>query len=620
MMRLSFWICAAGKQLGVVNGDANKRRHATGSTSASTTSTEPSAAGGWTGGTAARLPFYYWSLDSIVKEAFTALREGVSSTSTADNSFDIEAAATDFSALDLAFHNRPANQFGPCSFQNTTFDTCVSSEVLRLCRGGKTGRDAEAGVGNHQATGGSGSSATTGVVSPASNTPRDSEQHAHCGPKDKEIKLVCSAAESALAQREKERVHQEGSIMFRNAKCEKKWVQDEQGLPTVQTQCMYEVYEEIDSWMAKQTTNKSEGGPDASISAPKPKDETTSKNGRPHRARSFASPEIEERRRLAREKEAAKKEQKHTCSAVPVEFFKHVPKCFDWSISGSAWEEFGERDLAYLYARSGRARSVLEFGGGSGSVSVVIQEGMKQWNQDLVDGKMKDFSSTSSSSTGGTSKTRKNNDHLDQSTWEDGIGILRKEFGVLPRGSTNEYRYSSEFSAPPNWYLPPSHRSIDIRNHVVIQPNAATFGVEDVYEGLEGLMENVEYGALAENRRLCKNHYQIVDHSLNPNESEVWLLRGMLTEPFDFVMADCEGCLVDEFRKNPKLFDYVKTIVVERDDTLEGAYSATGVAVAHNRTGPYNLLFSHLNMRRKHVRLGCGGTCDVEAWERELPA
>ena len=50
-------------------------------------------------------------------------------------------------------------------------------------------------------------------------------------------------------------------------------------------------------------------------------------------------------------------------------------------------------------------------------------------------------------------------------------------------------------------------------------------------------MEDVEWDALAENARLCKSQYQIIDHSLNRVESEVWLLRGMLTEPFDFIMA-----------------------------------------------------------------------------------
>ena len=35
----------------------------------------------------------------------------------------------------------------------------------------------------------------------------------------------------------------------------------------------------------------------------------------------------------------------------------------------------------------------------------------------------------------------------------------------------------------------------------------------------------------------------------------------------------CEGCLVDEYNKNPSLFEHVKMIQVERDDVAKKDYS-----------------------------------------------
>lgn len=90
----------------------------------------------------------------------------------------------------------------------------------------------------------------------------------------------------------------------------------------------------------------------------------------------------------------------------------------------------------------------------------------------------------------------------------------------------------------------------------------------------------------------------------------------MLSRPVDTVIADCEGCLNTEFRKNWELFYNVRVIIAERDDVLLMAHKVTGRAEAHNVTGPYNLLFDFLGMRRVAVTLGCNGACDVEAWER----
>eukprot|EP00392_Amoebophrya_sp_AT5.2_P014608 g14769.t1 len=359
--------------------------------------------------------------------------------------------------------------------------------------------------------------------------------------------VVCSREESDRAE---QTLFENDREQFRNAKCTKHWTKDrETGEPAQEIRCVYDVYSNDTEWTPEKSaaTIVDENG--AIISSVKG-------------SRMQAM--------LAQD---------------------HVPKCFDWAISGSGWEEVGERQLAWEFASTGRARSILEFGGGTG------QRGGE---------------------TTPSFPARKKFGTVLRVPEVGGNDTAAVEINAQP-ATRSDVVYHSQYSVPARFYqTPPEYRSeIDLRNHIVVQPNAKNLGRAHDYEGLEDLMSGVEAEALAKNRELCDAHYQIVDHSLSPTESEIWILRGMLTEPIDFVMADCEGCLLDEFRKNPKLFDYVKTIVVERDDTLEMAFAATGKAVAHNKTGPYNMLFSHLGMQRTRVSgFGCAGACDVEAWEK----
>ena len=87
-------------------------------------------------------------------------------------------------------------------------------------------------------------------------------------------------------------------------------------------------------------------------------------------------------------------------------------------------------------------------------------------------------------------------------------------------------------------------------NHVVIQPKEGGF-----YGGLEQLKKN---------RETCKLKFQIIDRFLERGD-EAFVLK-LVTKPFDTIIADCEDCLYNEYKKNPKLFENVKQIQVERDD------------------------------------------------------
>ena len=94
-------------------------------------------------------------------------------------------------------------------------------------------------------------------------------------------------------------------------------------------------------------------------------------------------------------------------------------------------------------------------------------------------------------------------------------------------------------------------------DHVVIQPGddkKAMFG------GLAMLQRNAKQ---------CNLKCRIVDRYLRHGDG-AWL-RGMVSKPFDTIVADCEGCLVGEYDKNPDLFEHVTQIQVERDD--RGKYS-----------------------------------------------
>lgn len=124
---------------------------------------------------------------------------------------------------------------------------------------------------------------------------------------------------------------------------------------------------------------------------------------------------------------------------------------------------------------------------------------------------------------------------------------------------------------------------IDPTNHVVIQPdedNDAMFG---------GLAQ------LRRNAKKCNLKCQIVGRFLQHGDGV--RLRGMVSKPFDTIVADCEGCLVNEYKKNPDLFEHVTQIQVERDDG-----------------GKYNIL--GMRMVEPGKTLGCGGDCDTEVWVR----
>ena len=158
--------------------------------------------------------------------------------------------------------------------------------------------------------------------------------------------------------------------------------------------------------------------------------------------------------------------------------------------------EWGERDVAFKYTKPDA--SVLEFGGGSGSVSAVIQ-----------------------------------------------------------------------------------NRLTTTSNHVVIQP-----ADDGMYGGLTQLHKN---------KANCQLNYHIIDHILERGEN----IRDLVTKPFDTIVADCEGCLVGEYEKNPNLFSSVTQIQVERDDngTYDPLLATLGLTLVY--TGPHT------------------GSLNVEVWEKK---
>jgi hypothetical protein len=175
-----------------------------------------------------------------------------------------------------------------------------------------------------------------------------------------------------------------------------------------------------------------------------------------------------------------------------------MPACY----VGGGESEWGERAVARKW--TGAVRSVLEFGGGAGSVSTVVQ------------------------------------------------GLLKTP-----------------------------------TNHVVIQPaDGGMFG---------GLAQ------LRRNRAACGLHFRIIDHVLEAGEADAVL--SLVSEPFDCIVADCEGCLNDEYAKNPRLFEHVAMVQVERDD---GGDKYTG------------LLRDTLGLVRVEVGSGCNGRCTTEVWVRPV--
>jgi hypothetical protein len=171
---------------------------------------------------------------------------------------------------------------------------------------------------------------------------------------------------------------------------------------------------------------------------------------------------------------------------------------------GDAWTEFTERDLAFKYTRKNAC--VLEFGGGSGSVSYVIQR-------------------------------------------------------ILTNPS----------------------------DHVVIQPDdaGAMFG------GVRALRQN-------KSKQGCQ--YHIIDHVLEANEADV--VSKLVSKPFDTLVADCEGCLVAEYHKNPELFVHLTQVQVERDDRLGGGFYQ-------------HLLTNILQMKMVYQGSHLHPQLTVEVWEKK---
>ena len=101
-------------------------------------------------------------------------------------------------------------------------------------------------------------------------------------------------------------------------------------------------------------------------------------------------------------------------------------------------------------------------------------------------------------------------------------------------------------------------------NHVVVEPG----GDGEMFGGLKQLRKN---------KKACNSTFHIVDHVLEKGED----VRSKVSKSFDTIVADCEGCLYEEYKKNPELFSSVKTIIVERDDS-----------------GAYDELFKILNMKK----------------------
>lgn len=179
----------------------------------------------------------------------------------------------------------------------------------------------------------------------------------------------------------------------------------------------------------------------------------------------------------------------------------YLPRCYSGSSGGGG--EWGERDVAYKFTDPGAC--VLEFGGGSGSVSLVVQR------------------------------------------------ILNQP-----------------------------------QNHVVVQPVDSS----EMYGG---------YQKLRENQRSCEVAFTAIDHILQPGEAPQIL--GLVSKPFDLIIADCEGCLIDEYSKNPSLFDHVKMIQVERDDRIVPSKN-------------YDPLFETLGMQKLYSGPH-GGNLAVEVWVRD---
>lgn len=133
------------------------------------------------------------------------------------------------------------------------------------------------------------------------------------------------------------------------------------------------------------------------------------------------------------------------------------------------------------------------------------------------------------------------------------------------------------------------------KNHVVIEPL-------DTKNPMMG-----GYNKLLQNKNACSEQYTTIDHILKKGEQKNILM--LVENPFDCIVADCEGCLNSEYDKNPELFKAVKMIQVERDDRYP-LNSVTG--------GKYEILFGKLGLKKIDTGYGCGGKCYSEVWAKDL--
>lgn len=111
-----------------------------------------------------------------------------------------------------------------------------------------------------------------------------------------------------------------------------------------------------------------------------------------------------------------------------------------------------------------------------------------------------------------------------------------------------------------------------------------------MYGGFEQLLTN---------KAACQLSFHAIDHVLVPEEDQE--LLALVSQPFDCVVVDCENCLSQEYQKNPKLFEHVHTIQVERDD-FDGSYDA---------------LFNQIKFKKVASGWGCEGRCATEVWQRD---
>ena len=174
----------------------------------------------------------------------------------------------------------------------------------------------------------------------------------------------------------------------------------------------------------------------------------------------------------------------------------YISSCYN----GGGEDEWAERDVAYKY--TDKNANVLEFGGGSGSVSQVVQR------------------------------------------------VLN-----------------------------------DPSKHVVIQPNDDG----QMFGGFEQITKN---------KNACNSSYNIIDHVLSVGEGVYIKDHYIDGANFDLIIADCENCLLNEYYKNPELFEGVKMIQVERDDV----------------NNSYNELFRILNMKKIYTGFHPG--LSMEVWTR----